>query len=158
MSFDPNKVPPHIGYYLAGFTDGEGSFNISFRPRSDYTSGWKISPCFNVSNKDKVILTVFKQYLQCGTLRARPDGVWYYEVNNIQMIIDHVVPFFKRFAFLSSKKKNDFSKFQQILDIILTEKPVSKGNIEKIITLRNLMNGGGKRKYSDEEIRARLSF
>ena len=25
-------VPPEIGYYLAGFTDGEGSFNISFRP------------------------------------------------------------------------------------------------------------------------------
>jgi hypothetical protein len=31
-----SKIPPHIGYYLAGFVDGEGSFHVSFRPRDDY--------------------------------------------------------------------------------------------------------------------------
>jgi hypothetical protein len=44
-----HEIPPDIGYYLAGFTDGEGSFNVSFRPRSDYKSPWKISLCFNIS-------------------------------------------------------------------------------------------------------------
>ncbi len=34
------------GYYLAGFADGEGSFNVSFRHRQDYKSPWKISLCF----------------------------------------------------------------------------------------------------------------
>jgi hypothetical protein len=31
-----SKITPQIGYYLAGFTDGEGSFHVSFRPRDDY--------------------------------------------------------------------------------------------------------------------------
>jgi hypothetical protein len=30
------KTSPQIGYYLAGFTDGEGNFYVSFRPRDDY--------------------------------------------------------------------------------------------------------------------------
>ena len=156
MNYNPNKVNPRIGNYLAGFTDGEGSFNISFRKRGDYKGGWKISACFNVSNKDKVILTFFKKYLECGTLRSRPDGVWYYEVNNMNALINNVVPFFKKFGFLSAKKKNDFSKFCQILDILISYDPRSRENIEKIMRLRNQTNGGGKRKFSDEEILAEL--
>ena len=156
MKYNPNKVPERIGYYLAGFTDGEGSFNFSFRRRSDYKSGWKISAAFNVSNKDKVILTIFKRYLQCGTLRSRPDGVWYYEVNNLNAIISNVVPFFKRFSFLSAKKKNDFSKFLQILDILTGTDPRSRKNVIKILALRNQMNHGGKRKFSDELILSEL--
>ena len=157
MSYEPKKVSPQIGYYLAGFTDGEGSFNVSFRRRVDYKSGWKISACFNVSQKDKVILALFKQHLKCGTLRSRPDGVWYYEVNNLNAIIEQVVPFFKEFSFLSAKKKNDFSKFQQILDILSGKNPYSNVNVKKIMALRNKMNGGGKRKFSDEVILTELT-
>src|SRR5437016_222180 len=79
-------IPPHIGYYLAGFADGEGSFNVSFRPRGDYRNPWKVSLCFNISQKDKVILALYKQHLGCGTMRQRADGIWYYEVNNLTAI------------------------------------------------------------------------
>jgi intein-encoded DNA endonuclease-like protein len=157
MALDPREVPLQIGYYLAGFTDGEGSFNVSFRRRGDYKSGWKISACFNISNKDKKILMIFKEYLKCGTLRSRQDGIWYYEVNNLTLIIEYVVPFFKRFGFLSEKKKNDFSKFCQILDILSSGNAQSVENIKRIMELRNQTNGGGKRKFSDEQILAELS-
>ena len=70
-----NRVSEKLGNYLAGFADGEGSFNASFRPRQDYKPPWKISLCFNVSQKDKVILALFKRHLGCGPLRGRPDGV-----------------------------------------------------------------------------------
>ena len=100
-----DEIPNRIGYYLAGFTDEEGSFNVSFRKRKDYQMPWKISLCFNVSQRDKVILSLFKRHLKCGTLRNRDDGVWYYEVNNFNAIINHVIPFFKKFGFLSAKKK-----------------------------------------------------
>ncbi len=150
--YNPLNVPSEIGYYLAGFTDGEGSFNFSFRRRSDYTNGWKVSACFNVSNKDLAILSLFKKYLECGTLRSRPDGVWYYEVNNLSDLIHHIVPFFNRYGFLSDKKRNDFSKFRQILTILLNEQSKSEEDIKTILDLRNQMNHGGKRKFSDKEI------
>jgi hypothetical protein len=146
------STPPHVGHYLAGFADGEGSFTFSFRPRSDYQIPWKVSACFNISQKDKVILALFKRHLGCGTLRARPDGVWYFEVNNLNAIQESVIPFFRRFGFLSAKKKKDFQIFQQIVSMLNNEEHLTKEGITKILKLRNEMNDGGKRKYSDEEM------
>ncbi len=143
------KMNPEIGYYLAGFTDGEGSFNISFRPRQDYKIPWKVSLCFNVSQKDKVILALFKHHLGCGTLRGRPDGVWYYEVNNFNAIREKVIPFFKKFHFLSAKKKRDFAKFCQAVEMIEKGKHLNYEGIKEILELRREMNDGGNRKYTE---------
>jgi hypothetical protein len=109
--FNPKQIPSDLGNYLAGFTDGEGSFNVSFRKRKDYQIPWKISLAFNISQKDPVILSLFKKHLKCGTIRERKDdGIWYYEVNNFNAIQTNVIPFFDQFSFLSAKKKKRFLK------------------------------------------------
>jgi len=151
-----NQIRSDMGFYLAGFTDGEGSFNVSFRHRKDYGTPWKISLCFNISQKDPVILSLFKKHLQCGTMRQRRDGIWYFEVNNHRAIVENVVPFFKRFRFLSAKKKRDFQKFRQMARIISDKRHLKKTGIEEILRIRRDMNDGGNRRYTDDEIRARL--
>ena len=151
--FHLKQIPSDIGNYLAGFTDGEGSFNVSFRKREDYKIPWKISLSFNVSQKDKVILSQFKKHLKCGTLRERKhDGVYYYEVTNLNAILTNVIPFFNRFGFLSAKKKRDFSKFKQIAKLMEKKDHLTVDGIQEILEIRKEMNDGGKRKYSDEEI------
>ena len=152
MKLNLNEIPRDIGYYLAGFADGEGSFNISFRKRDDYTTGWKVSACFNVSQKERIILTLFKQHLKCGTLRSRPDGIWYYEVNNLNALRENVIPFFWKFNFLSAKKKKDFSTFCKIIKLLEFNDHHSIEGIQKILELRENMNNGGNRKFSSQEI------
>ena len=154
MAFNVKRIPERVGYYLAGFTDGEGSFNVSFRRREDYNMPWKVSLCFNVSQRDKIVLALFKRYLQCGTLRGREDGVWYYEVNNFNAIWQNVIPFFDKFGFLSSKKKRDFSKFKRIARLMKEGQHLNEEGIYEILKIRTEMNdgGAGRRKYSDEEI------
>lgn len=150
---NPNQVPSDLGNYLAGFADGEGSFHVSFRNREDFKIPWKVSLSFNVSQKDPVILSLFKKHLKCGSLRERKhDGVWYYEVTNFNAIQNNVIPFFQRFGFLSAKKKRDFSKFRQIAELIEGQDHLTVEGIQKILKIRKDMNDGGKRKYSDEEI------
>lgn len=153
---DVRKIDPRIGWYLAGFADGEGSFNVSFRPRSDHRMPWKASLCFNVSQRDEVILALFKRHLQCGTMRQRQDGVWYYEVNNLVSILESVIPFFERFGFLSAKKKRDFAKFKQLAMLMREGRHLSREGIEEILRIREDMNDGGKRRYSDDDILGRL--
>ena len=150
------RVPADIGFYLAGFSDGEGSFNVSFRPRPDYSIPWKVSLSFNVSQKDRVILALFKRHLGCGTLRGRPDGVWYYEVTNINAIVENVIPFFERFPFLSAKKKRDFAKFKQIVALMQKGAHLTKNGIREILEIRERMNDGGKRRYLHSDILASL--
>jgi len=40
-------------YYLVGFVDGEGSFNVSIRKHLDYRIKWKTSLTFNVSQRER---------------------------------------------------------------------------------------------------------
>ncbi len=150
--FHPKHVPIEIGYYLAGFADGEGSFHVSFRKRSDYRLPWKVSLSFNVSQKERVILALYKKHLKCGSLRERPDGVCYYEVSNFTMIQENVIPFFTRFGFLSAKKKRDFAKFKAIAKLIEGKEHLTVEGLLKIVKIRETMNDGGKRTYSDPEI------
>ena len=153
-SLNVNEIPERIGYYLAGFADGEGSFNLSFRKRKDYSMPWKVSLCFNVSQKDKVILALFKRHLKCGTMRNRDDGVWYYEVNNFTAIQNNVIPFFDRFGFLSAKKKRDFAKFKQIASLMADGAHLNKNGLKRVLEIRKQMNdgGAGRRKYDDAYI------
>ncbi len=148
------RTPRDVGHYLAGFADGEGSFNMSFRRREDYALPWKVSPCFNISQRDPVILSLFKRHLECGTMRQRRDGVWYYEVNNLRPIVENVIPFFEYFRFLSAKKKRDFSKFIALAKLMKEGRHLSRDGIEELLGIRRDMNDGGKRRYSDREILA----
>ena len=150
------RIPPEIGWYLAGFADGEGSFNVSFRPRKDYEMPWKVSLCFNVSQRDRVILALFKRHLGCGTMRQRKDGVWYFEVNRQSAIVENVIPFFSRFHFLSAKKKRDFAKFRQLAKLIQDGRHLQPEGIREILEIRSDMNDGGNRRYTDREILERL--
>ncbi len=144
------NVDPRIGNYIAGFTDGEGSFIVSIKKRKDYKNKWKITASFNIAQKDKVILALFKKKLGCGHLRERKDGVIYYEVHNLIALQEKIIPFFKKFGFLSSKKKNDFKFFQQIVEKIANGEHLNPQGFREIVELREKLNVGigRKRRYT----------
>jgi hypothetical protein len=112
------QVPPEKGHYIAGFVDGEGSFYISARKRNDYLSGWKFTVHFSISNGDKPVLEICKKYLGCGTIRESRAGFYVLEVTDKQKLKIFIIPFFKKFGFLSNKKKAEFRIFQQALETL----------------------------------------
>jgi hypothetical protein len=149
-----DQVPDSIGFYFAGFVDGEGSFNLSFRKRTDYKLPWKVSLCLNVSQKDRSILGVLQQHMQCGTIRFKCDDVWFFEVNNLKSILENVIPFFDRFPFLSAKKQRDFAIFKRMANLMAKGAHLGKEGIQELLELRRDMNDGGKRKYDEQAVLA----
>lgn len=151
---DYKKINQNHGYYIAGFADGEGSFNVSLKHRPDYMLQWKITASFNISQKDQVILSWIKKIIGCGTLRTRKDGVVYYEVTNINSLHDCIIPFFKRFSFISAKKKKAFSIFTQIVNLMYEKHHLTKEGMLNIVKLREKLNKGigRKRKYTLENV------
>lgn len=146
------QIPDPIGHYFAGFVDGEGSFNLSFRKRPDYKLPWKVSLCLNVSQKDRSILALLKTHLKCGTIRYKSDDVWFFEVNNLTAIREHVIPFFDRFRFLSAKKKRDFAIFKRMAQLMGQGAHLNREGIAELLKLRRKMNDGGKRRYDDQAV------
>lgn len=145
-----SRIPIEKGYYFAGFADGEGSFNVSLRKRPDHKMKWQVILTFNVSQRDPIVLTLMKKYLGCGRLFKRFDGVHCYIVQNPQSIKERVIPFFKRFSFLSSNKKTNFSIFLKIANMVFNGRHLTKDGLLQIIELREILNQGKgrKRKYS----------
>jgi hypothetical protein len=148
------KIPIEKGWYLAGFVDGEGSFNVSIIKRKDYKLGWKVTPSFNVSQRDKTILFLLKRYLGCGRIKQRKDGLWIYVVENPRALEEKVTPFFRRYRFLSSRAKTNFSIFTQIIKLIRGKSHLTKKGFKKILELRAKLNKGRKRKrkYKQSDI------
>ncbi len=147
-----DKISKEIGFYLSGFADGEGSFNISLIKRDDYKNKWKVTVAFNISQKDNTIPLLYKEILNCGTIRYRKDGICYYEVTNIKDIRFIVIPFFKKFPLLSQERKLKFKIFKQIAEIVYYKKHLERGGMKRLLKLRSKMKVARKRKYSNQEI------
>ena len=120
------------------------------RRRGDYGRGWKISAAFNVSQKDRVPLELFRDTLECGSIRRAGNDGWYLEVNRLSEIRSLVVPFFERFP-LVGKKAEDFARFSSAV-ALLSKGVLSDSDYTAVLELREQMNGGGKRRYSAARI------
>jgi len=147
-------IPQNIGWYLAGFVDGEGSFNVSLAKKSDYRSGWQITPSFNVSQRDETNIFLLKKHLGCGRIKRRRDGIWIFVVENPSVIKEKIIPFFGKFKLLSSKGKTNFSIFSQIVETINKDDHLTANGLERIVKLRERLNEGRgrKRKYNLSDV------
>jgi hypothetical protein len=148
------QIPVNIGWYLSGFADGEGSFNVSLRKKKDYRVEWQVVLTFNVSQRDITNLILLKRHLGCGRLQHRKDGIHYFVVGNYKSITERVIPFFKKFYFLSSLKKKNFSLFKQIAELVNKGEHLNPEGFTKIVALREELNKGRgrKRKHNQNDV------
>jgi hypothetical protein len=139
-------IPSELGSFLSGFALGEASFMIVCRRRGDYARRWKISAAFNVSQRDRAPLDLFRGTLDCGSMRKAGNGGWYWEVNDLSNIRTRVVPFFQRFPLIGSKAE-DFERFRAAV-AILSHGVLQDQDYVNVLALREGMNNGGKRRYT----------
>ena len=146
----PKPISLENTLYIVGFVDGEGSFNISFKIRTDYANRIQVYPSFNISQKERGILVWIQNQFGCGTIRNRGDGVYYYEVHNLRKLKERIIPFFDRYK-LRTKKKIAFEVFSKTIEII-SSKNLEWMDIKNIYVLREEVVVGRKRKYSLKDL------
>jgi hypothetical protein len=150
-----DRIPSDLGHWVAGFVDGEGSFNVPIRRERDRALPWRVGLSFNVSQVGTEAPLLLRSVFGAGTVRGRGDGVYYYEVTRPATLEARVFPFFERFP-LRSPKARDLSIFQEVTRLVRRGRHLSCEGIEEILSLRAPMNRGGKRRRSDEELLAAL--
>ena len=112
------------------------------------------SPCRSTS-----LSSAQKLQSNCGEcsalaqVRARGDGVYYFEVTRPGELEARVFPFFERFP-LRGPKKKDLEIFIEITKLVRSDRHLSPTGVGLILQMRSPMNRGGKRRYCDEEILA----
>ena len=149
-------IPPDLGHWVAGFVDGEGSFNVPIRREYDRKLPWRAGVSFNVSQMGYTAPELLRRVFHCGTIRGRGDGVVYFEVTMPAELRANVFPFFDRYP-LRGAKARDLEVFRQVTELIDSGAHRSAEGLRTIIQLRSPMNRGGKRRRSDAELLAELT-
>ena len=150
-----DRIPSDLGHYIAGFVEGEGSFNVPIIRERDRILPFRVCLSFNVSQVGSAMPELLKATLGVGRTRGRRDGVFYFEVTRPDHLEERIFPFFERFH-LRGPKAKDLEIFKRITKLVQLGRHLSIAGIDEILMLRSPMNRGGKRRRSDEEIIAVL--
>ncbi len=145
----------NLGFFLAGFVEGEGSFNVSLRRKADYKVNWQVVMSFNVSQKDPTLLYLLQRELGCGIIKIRKvDNLYSFDATNPEDIIQKVVPYFQKYPVRSDSKKKNFSLFCEIAKLMENGQHRNLTGLRKILELREKINEGkGRtRKYGITDI------
>ena len=158
MNADNQQERLTIGFYIAGFVDGEGSFHVAFEKRPSVVLGWQIIPEFHVSQhqSDLKLLHFIQKHLGCGTIRPNHRGNQGDEnqvlvVRNRKDLTNLIIPFFIKFK-LRSSKALDFEKFKTILELLNKGCHKTKIGFNEIVELAYSMNKGGKYRKRNKHI------
>jgi len=150
-----DAIPCDLGNWIAGFVDGEGSFNVPIRREHDRGLPWRVALSFNVSQVGCELPELLHSTFGVGTVRDRGDGVHYYEVTRPTELVERVFPFFDQFP-LRSPKQGDLAVFRDITSLVQLGRHLSPSGIREILILRSPMNRGGKRRYGEAHVLAVL--
>ena len=116
-----DALPADLGNWVAGFVDGEGSFNVPIRRLRSGVLPYRISLSFNVSQLGPEEPRLLRSVFGVGTVRGRGDGVYYFEVTTVAGLVERVFPFFGRFP-LRGAKRHDFDRFR-IITALIQDRP-----------------------------------
>ncbi len=135
------------GYWISGFTDGEGCFTVSVIRNTTTRFGKQIFPEFVITQGAKSLpaLENIKKFFDCGSivLNKRYDNhnehLYRYCVRSISELKEIIIPFFQEFP-LQTYKRKDFLIFKKVIDMMSKKKHLTEKGWKKILELASKTN------------------
>ena len=116
--------------------------------------GWEVRPSISVSqngDRSEVLLDI-RRYFDCGTIRPdRSDRTLKWEVRSLPLLVDRVVPHFRRYPMRSGKQR-DFELFAAVCERMARGEHLRPIGLREIVRMAGAMNPSGKRGYRPDEI------
>ncbi|PIT83919.1 hypothetical protein COU37_05535 [Candidatus Micrarchaeota archaeon CG10_big_fil_rev_8_21_14_0_10_45_29] len=155
------KKRKELAYYIVGFADAEGCFNVALKKQKDTRFGWVLDPVFHVTQhkSHRHILELCKRFLGCGRVipkPGQPDVLQFY-VDNRRQLHEKIIPFFERYKLLV--KARDFEIFSKIVRDLEQKKHSNIDSFKEMVKIAFEMNQNGKqRRYILSEVMKDLSL
>jgi hypothetical protein len=139
--------------WVIGFVDGEGCFSIGFtrqpdRPRRrGYRTGYQVNHDFVVPQGARSLeaLHALQTFFGVGRVyvNTRHDNhredMHAYTVHRRSDLMDVIIPFFRQHQ-LRTSKRSDFEKFARCLDLIATNRHLTREGLADIAEIAQTMN------------------
>ena len=138
-AFNKNRLEP---WFVTGFIDGEGCFNISIRKDDKWKIGWHVQLSFKIGLhlKDLDFLKCIQSYLKVGGITKQgPHSVQFVisSVKDLAVIIEH----FEKYP-LITQKRADYELFKQAFHLFELKEHLTYEGLCKIVAIKASMNLG----------------
>ena len=126
--------------WIVGFVDGEGCFHVGINPHPEMTAGFQVLPEFTVQReRDVQVLHALKAYFGCGVVRKNNGDRVAYRVRGHEHLSKNILPFFEKHP-LKSRKRVDFAKFREIVNLMNQGEHLKRDGVERIREITEKMN------------------
>ena len=127
--------------WIVGFVDGEGCFHVGINPHPEMTAGFQVLPEFTVvqHERDIQVLHALKAYFGCGVVRKNNGDRMAYRVRGHEHLSKNIISFFEKHP-LKTRKRVDFMKFREIVNLMNQGEHLTPGGVEHIRTIAGQMN------------------
>jgi hypothetical protein len=130
-------------YYVTGFTDAEGCFNVTISPRSN--GKYQVSLRFEIDlhSRDIKLLSNIQSYFKgVGTLTTtKNNSLVKFVVRNFQDIVNVIIPHYEKYPLLTQKQA-DFLLFKEIALLMRDKEHLTPEGLLKIAAIKSSINLG----------------
>ena len=129
-------------WFVTGFTDGEGCFQLTITRNKNSKIGWHVELCFEIATheKDKALLEKIQNYLNVGNISKHGSQTFHYRVRStkdLAKVIDH----FDLYP-LITQKLADYKLFKEAYDLIINQEHLTLQSLSKLVAIKGSMNLG----------------
>lgn len=132
-------------YWVAGFTSGDGSFNIKTTKSRIGKVQLRYAINLHIREKD-VIVGLFKYLYKYKNLKEENTKYIYYtetsvaiQIVNFSDIINVIIPFFDKY-FLQGQKRLDYNDLKKVSNILLRKEHLNEEGYNEILRIKEGMN------------------
>ena len=132
-------------WFISGFSDAEGSFQILIRKGLRYKLCWSTIAKFRIGLhvKDlellKSIQLFFNGIGQLEVISTRELA--YFEVTKLDDLINIIIPHFDKYP-LQSAKSIDYLLWKQCINLMITKEHLTQSGLQQIISIKSAINWG----------------
>jgi hypothetical protein len=122
IDFSDAQQRDAFGHWLSGFTDGEGSFNLTrYNPNRKNSGVFGAAFSVEIRTDDLEILEEIKRYFGCGTITFRhyrsdrkypSNPTARFQISRHYELVESLIPHFDKFP-LRAKKRRDYVVFRE---------------------------------------------
>lgn len=130
--------------WVAGFTEGDGCFNVSVRKSNSTKSGVQVILRYQVTQhiRDSVLVHNFVEFFGCGNHTVRSNKIACdFVVSKFSDICKIIIPFFDNYPLFGVKAQN-YADFKKAAEIIKVKGHLTDSGLEEIQKIKVGMNSG----------------
>jgi hypothetical protein len=130
--------------WVVGFVDGEGCFFVGIQRNPTVKIGFQVIPELRVvqHKRDLDVLHALKGFFGFGRVCQNHDDRWEYRVRRLDQL-NEVATFFRSHK-LKTKKRVDFQRFSDVLNMMAEGRHLTNEGLKEIARIATLMNAGNR--------------